>query len=174
MKKIALFLFIAILSHYTFSQQVIIPSKSKADFVISNLGAKTKGSIRGMYGELKIAINHLENSYIIASLDPKAVRTGNEKRDKHLINEDFFDIKLYPSMIFKSTAIKMENNQLVAFGNLTIKDITKSIRVPITFENNILKGNFNINRKDYHVHNNSFLTKGIGKNVAISFIAVVK
>ncbi len=173
MKRFLCYLFICLNTYCAIAQQVINSSLSKAEFDISNIGRRTHGTITGMYGDVFIDTLQLSQSYINAHLDIKNLSTQNEKRDTHLKNEDFFDIENYPSMHFKSSQISIENKRLFAIGTLTIKSISKTIKVPLLFKNNILTGQFEINRKDYHVHNSSFLTKGIGKKVKINFYIVL-
>ena len=60
------------------------------------------------------------------------VDTANEKRDAHLKSPDFFDAKQFPTITFKSTAVKGSGDKLEVTGDLTLHGVTKSITVPIT------------------------------------------
>ncbi|MDE0839465.1 MAG: YceI family protein, partial [Kiritimatiellae bacterium] len=67
-----------------------------------------------------------------ATIDIGSINTRNEKRDKHLRQPDFFDAEKHPSMTFTSTAISGKNGKGVITGDLTIRDITKSVELSYT------------------------------------------
>jgi polyisoprenoid-binding protein YceI len=67
---------------------------------------------------------------IVLSVDK--VDTANEKRDAHLKSPDFFNAKQYPTITFKSTAVKKgEGSALQVTGDLTMHGVTKSVTVPV-------------------------------------------
>ncbi len=73
-----------------------------------------------------------ENSTVTVSIDVASVDTNNERRDNHLRSPDFFDAETYPQMTFESTSVReVSPNQLLARGNLTIKETTKEIELGI-------------------------------------------
>ena len=74
----------------------------------------------------------------------------------HLTSPDFFDIATYPTAKFVITSTENEGGKVLVTGNLTIKDVTKSISIPATLteENgvSIFKSEkFNIDRADFNV-----------------------
>ena len=174
MKQLIFLMAVVVLANTkTWAQQSINRSKSKATFTVRNLGVKVDGSIRGMYGEVRLDPEHLEESFIRAKLDVRAIRTGIELRDKHLMEERFFFKDKYPTLSFVSKDIREEGGQFIAKGQLTIRDVTKEVEVPFTREAGVYSGGFTINRKDYNVHNKDFLTKGISNEVNIQFTVVL-
>ena len=73
-------------------------------------------------------ISSRRNSSSNASVD-----TNNERRDNHLRSGDFFNAEQYPRMTFKSNSVRQVGpNQLVAEGELTIKETTKRVELPIS------------------------------------------
>lgn len=92
------------------------------------------------------------------------VDTDNEKRDAHLRSLDFFDAKQFPTITFKSTAVKPAGeNKLEVTGDLTLHGVTKSITIPVvkTGEKDTgqmgyrtgWEANFNLKRSDYGMTN---------------------
>ena len=76
----------------------------------------------------------------------------------HLMGEDFFDVAKYPTAKFEvtgSTASTEEGATHMVQGNLTIKDVTKNIEIPVNVE--MTEGGiratstFSINRADFNV-----------------------
>jgi polyisoprenoid-binding protein YceI len=65
------------------------------------------------------------------ALDIKAtsVDTNNQKRNDHLRSPDFFNVKQFPNITFKSTAVKAIKGGYEVKGNLNMHGVTK----PVTF-----------------------------------------
>jgi polyisoprenoid-binding protein YceI len=60
------------------------------------------------------------------------VDTANPKRDAHLKSPDFFDAKQFPTITFKSTAVKSAGEKFEVTGDLNLHGVSKSITVPVT------------------------------------------
>ncbi|WP_298782545.1 YceI family protein [uncultured Polaribacter sp.] len=81
---------------------------------------------------------------------------GAKNIEKHLKNEDFFNVEVYPTSKFVITKVEEVEGKLAVTGNLQIKEITKSITIPATisteagvtaFKSEI----FNVNRADFNI-----------------------
>lgn len=57
---------------------------------------------------------------------------GKADLEGHLKNEDFFDVTKYPTSKFVITSSEKDGDKLAVTGNLTVKDVTKSITIPLT------------------------------------------
>jgi polyisoprenoid-binding protein YceI len=67
------------------------------------------------------------------TIDTKSVNTGYALFNEHIQGADYFDTAKFPSITFKSTAVKFEGDKPVAVnGNLTIKGITKPVTLTVT------------------------------------------
>ena len=60
------------------------------------------------------------------------IDTANNKRDGHLKSPDFFDVKQFPTITFKSTEVKGAGDKLEVTGDLTLHGVTKPITVAVT------------------------------------------
>ncbi len=110
-----------------------------------------------------------------AVIDTASIDTDNQKRDDHLKSEDFFASEKFPKMTFQMTSYKVDGDEGVATGNLTIRGITKEVKLKVEdlgtvkdFKNVnrvgfTLKGK--INRMDYDLKWNKALEAG---GVAVS------
>ena len=112
----------------------------------------------------------------VASLD-----TGVKQRDDHLRSADFFEVEKYPELTFRSTRIKRKSEKtFIAYGDLTIKNVTKQVALPVAFYGAIkdsqgqtrLGGSatLNINRLDYGIRWSRALDNGslvVDNNVQI-------
>lgn len=151
----------------------------------SKLGFKIKHlSITNVYGtfdKFDANIEYDEKTkqlkVLKSKVDVNSVNTQNEKRDAHLKESDYFDVKKFPNMSFELVEIK--DDMMIA--NLTIKGITK--KVEFDYENNgIVKdpwGNTKlgfsleakINRVDFGLKANKLLDSGgllLGEKVKIT------
>ena len=66
-------------------------------------------------------------------IDTTSVDTGFPLFNGHLQGEDFFDTKKFPTITFKSSKLNFTGDKLSSVdGNLTIKGITKPVKLDIT------------------------------------------
>jgi polyisoprenoid-binding protein YceI len=72
------------------------------------------------------------NMSTIKVTDLPAERAPNLER--HLKDEDFFDVTKFPQGSFKITKVTYNGNTATITGNLTLKNITKSITFPATVQ----------------------------------------
>ena len=67
------------------------------------------------------------------TIDTKSVNTGYALFNGHIQAEDYFHTEKYPTITFKSTAVKFDGDKPVAVdGNLTIKGVTKPVTLAVT------------------------------------------
>src|SRR4051812_44558509 len=107
-------------------------SHSEVGFTVRHLMSKVRGQFRTFEGTLTVAENPLESS-VKATIDLSSVDTRNEQRDNHLRSSDFFSVESSPTMTFESTEIIDRDGDLIARGNLTIKDVTKPIDLELDY-----------------------------------------
>ena len=67
------------------------------------------------------------------TIDAKSVNTGYPLFNEHIQGEDFFNTAKYPTITFKSTAVKFDGDKPVSVeGNLTVKGVTKPVTLTVT------------------------------------------
>jgi polyisoprenoid-binding protein YceI len=72
--------------------------------------------------------------HIDARIKTSSINTNNLQRDEHLRNTDFFEVESYPEIIFTSTKVeKTDNDNFVLHGNLTLKGITKPVKLNVEY-----------------------------------------
>jgi polyisoprenoid-binding protein YceI len=96
-----------------------------------------------------------------ATIKVASVNTRNAKRDDHLRNSDFFDVANHPEITFVSKRAEAVGDQVVLTGDLTIKGVTKEIKLPLTVNGPVtdpwgnvrvgLEGKTKINRHDFGI-----------------------
>lgn len=94
--------------------------------------------VRGAFAEATATITVGEDplrSSVTATLQAASITTGQTDRDKHLRSGDFLDVEKYPTLEFHSTGVKSHSgNEFVLTGELTIKDVTRTVDLEVEFE----------------------------------------
>ena len=102
-------------------------------FQVRHFFTPTKGAFKDFDVELVYDAANVSNSSVNAVIRVASVDTENERRDGHLLSGDFFEAEQYPVITFNSTSVRrVSPTELVATGDLTIKDVTRQVELPIT------------------------------------------
>jgi polyisoprenoid-binding protein YceI len=107
---------------------MIDEAHSHVGFTVKHLALTTvRGQFRKYSGTVKAddasaKIQALEAKAVVATID-----TGNEKRDKHLQGEDFFDAAKFPELTLKCAGekVKWTGTAFEATCDLTMRGVTK-------------------------------------------------
>ena len=136
--------------------------QSSVNFKIKNIGTYAKGTFSESAISGNFSPTDLESSAIKVVIQVNSIDTGIVKRDKHLLEDDYFDAATYPTIEFSSTKIEKKSvTNYVLHGKLTIKKTTKTIQIPLITRdigNSIeVKSNFDLSRKIYGVGGRSWI-----------------
>ena len=109
------------------------PTHSEAQFKVKHLVISTvTGTFKSFEGSFESDSEDFEGAAISFSLDTNSIDTNPEQRDGHLKSGDFFDVENYPKITFKSTSFtKKKGDDYKLVGDLTIKDVTKSVELEV-------------------------------------------
>ena len=134
MKKVILGgLLLLLTSGYAMAAKYKIdPSHTYPNFTINHLGfstmhghfAKTKGSLEYDKASGTGSVN--------ITIDAASIYTGFAKRDKHLRSPDFFSVKEFPEITFKSTSASLKGGSGTVDGKLTIMGVTKNVTLKVS------------------------------------------
>lgn len=170
--------------------ETIATTKWVLDPTHSDLGFKIKHlmitNVTGQFTKFDVSATSEDDDFdsleITAAIDVASINTNNEQRDVHLRTGDFFETEKYPQIFFKSTAInKISDDELELTGDLTIKGITKPVKLAVEYSGIIKdpygqsKAGFSfttkIHRKDWGVNFNAALETGgvmLGEDVKVN------
>lgn len=108
-------------------------SHSSIKFEIRHFFSNVPGAFHEYDADIHFDPNNLNDSKLDVTIQVASVDTENERRDGHLRTDDFFNAEKWPTMTFTSNSIEsVGDNQFVAKGELTIKDVTKDFELPFT------------------------------------------
>ncbi len=111
----------------------IDPTHSQASFTVRHAGiSKVRGTIAITDGNLTVA-DDVEASTVTAELDAASVNTGDTSRDAHLRSADFWDADTKPTWTFASTAVKVDGDEWIVTGDLTINGVTNPVELATEF-----------------------------------------
>lgn len=142
MKRIAIFIYaFLVLTAFTTAVTTWKNDKphSQLGFTITHLGIS---DVSGTFNDFDVTVTSSKSDFSDAIFELTAnvgsIDTRVEARNNHLKSADFFDVKKYPEMTFKSTSIKKEaTDKYKLLGNLTIRDITKPITMDLIYRGTI-------------------------------------
>lgn len=186
-KKISFAVILTALSVFTVNAQnatmwKVDKAHTSVNFSVNHFFSAVTGKFTSFEGNINFDPANLQGSSVNFTIPVKSVNTDDSKRDKHLQSADFFDAKSYPNMTFVSTRfVKKSDKDYVAYGKLTIRNISKDIALPFKItgemEHPMMKGTIilglastiKINRNDYGVGTGSWATTMVvGDNVDIN------
>lgn len=132
---------------------------------------KVRGAFNEFEGEAHLDGANPGNSSVKVTIKTESIDTRNGQRDGHLRTNDFLDVPNYPEITFVSTAVsQLDAANFELTGDLTIKDVTKSITIPFEYQGAAtdpfgnqrvgFEGSVNISRADYGITWNAALETG--------------
>lgn len=140
-------------SAFTLVTQTTTWSVKEDAYSVKFTSSKFDGSFKGLKSELYFNENNLADSKLAATIDANTINTGNGMRNGHA--RKGLDVKTYPTVKFESNSIIKTSKGYEAIGNLTIKDVTKSIRIAFTFnqtaDGGVFAGTFSVKPAEYNV-----------------------
>ena len=104
------------------------PVHSSVTFMVPHLGISyVHGRFNDVSGKFIIDKADPGKSSFALSIKVESVDTNNAKRDEHLRGPDFFNVKQYPAISFKSTAVKAVKDGYQVTGDLTMHGVKKAV-----------------------------------------------
>jgi polyisoprenoid-binding protein YceI len=113
---------------------IIDASHSEVQFKVKHLVITTvTGNFKEFSGTVE-AGDTFENAQIYFEAQTASVSTNSEQRDGHLQGADFFDVEKFPKLSFKATKFSKKGDaDFELIGDLTIKDVTKSVTLAVEY-----------------------------------------
>lgn len=155
---------------------------SEAVFQVRHLITKVRGRFSEFDGTIQFDESAPEQSSVVFTIQTSSIDTNQPDRDTHLRSEDFFAVERFPALTFTSTRITKAGGEVFNVeGDLTIRDVTKRVTLPVTFlgkakdpwgnDRIAFETELTINRKDFGLMWNATLETGgflVGDDVKIT------
>jgi polyisoprenoid-binding protein YceI len=139
----------------------IDPTHSEVQFKVKHLVISTvTGAFKKFSGSIEADGENFDGAKASFNLDVDSIDTNQADRDGHLKSDDFFAAAQHPFISFKNGVLKKKSAESYTLtGDLTVRDVTKSVTLDVEFGGimkdpwgNIKAGfelNGKINRKDF-------------------------
>jgi polyisoprenoid-binding protein YceI len=102
------------------------------NFKIAHMGLSwIQGRFDEFAGNFAIDANDPGKCTFALNINPASIDTNNQKRDDHLRNADFLNVKQFPAMSFKSTAVKAVEGGYEVTGDFTMHGVTKPMTLTL-------------------------------------------
>jgi polyisoprenoid-binding protein YceI len=156
-------------------------------FVIFDIHHFNAGYVYGTFADPTGTVTYdpsdLTKTAFDISVDTDTLDTRNANRDADIKGADFFDVKQFPTMTFKSTSVaKTGDTTMNVTGDLTVHGVTKSITVPMEMTGSGpgmhgetrtgFRGEFKINRHDYQIDKDPDSAVGAEIHIVVAIEAV--
>src|SRR5215831_7307782 len=160
---------------------VVDNAHSFMEFSVRLLGFnRVRGAFPDYEAHIYYDSSSVTRSAVSLRIAVAGVSTHEPERDHHLESPDFFDAARFPSMRFDSRQIVGDSTGFVAVGDLTIRDVTRSIAVPVDITSPLgtdpfgnprfsVTGHVTLSRHEFGVLGPAFWNKAIGDSVEIEF-----
>ena len=115
-------------------QWTIIAEESSLHFEATQMGADFEGVFQKFDGVIYFdpALG-VQGFYVDIKIHTVSVDTQSADRDKYIHEDLWLDTKTYPMAVFKADQFDhVQDNQYIAHGNLTIRDVTLPVDLPFT------------------------------------------
>ncbi len=161
------------------------PDHSTVSFKIRHLFSNVQGTFNKFEGTIDYEPGKPDTWKTSGTIDAASINTNVEQRDKHLRSADFFDVEKYPTIIFKSGAVKEATATSAKIeGVFTMHGVEKPVILDVAIHGvgkdpwgNVRAGftaTTKINRKEFGLNWNETLETGqllVGEEVTITIEA---
>jgi polyisoprenoid-binding protein YceI len=144
MKKIVFIAAIVMASPTMFAQDwTLDKAHAKLGFSITHmLVSDVEGNLKKFDITLDAKNADFTDAKINLTADVNSINTDFEQRDNHIKSPSFFDVKIYPTILFKSKSLKKINDKkYVLTGDLTMRGVTKFVSLDVIYNGTVLNPN---------------------------------
>jgi polyisoprenoid-binding protein YceI len=153
-------------------------AKSSLQFTFVQAGAQNTGRFKHFTVSFDPPPKGSTAGSLEVTVDLGSLDTGDSDRDDTLRDKDLFDVAQFPQAHFSAVQIATTASGYEAAGKLTIRGVTRDVRIPLTFravtENGAaagyLSGKTVVRRLDYGVGQGDWkATDQAGNDVTVSW-----
>ena len=107
------------------------PDKSSIKFLGTKPDGKTQpGGFKTFTVDANVDFNAPNESTISIEIETKSIYSQDEKLTNHLKNPDFFNVRKYPKVTFKSTKVEVDHEKTSITGQWTMLGKSVEIKIP--------------------------------------------
>lgn len=159
-------------------------SHTHVGFAVKHFGlSKVRGEFDKFDGTITIA-DPTTDSHVEVTIDAASFNSRDDGRDAHIRSADFLDVDSFPTLTFRSTGLRPDGDDWIVTGELTVRDVTRSVELETELEGIIddpygqeriaFSAETEIDRTDFGLTWNQALETGgvlVGKDIVITIEA---
>jgi polyisoprenoid-binding protein YceI len=111
-----------------------LPGESALTFAGVQTGEKFSGKFGRFDAKVSLDPDKLDDSKIVVTVDISSAATGDRQRDSAMPAKEWFDVAEFPQARFESRQVRRAANGYEAVGDLTLRGVTREIRLPFTLD----------------------------------------
>jgi polyisoprenoid-binding protein YceI len=147
---------------------------SSLTFTFTQLGAATQGRFERFSTELRYDPKNLGASSLRVTVQIGSIDTQDAERDGVLVTPELFDARKHPVATFVATSLVRGPEGLQAPGKLTIRGITRDLRLPLSItpagDGLELSGSTSFKRLDFGIGQGDWQsTESVGDEVKVQY-----
>lgn len=135
---------------------------------------KAKGQFNEFEGNITFDENDLNSSSFDVKILVESIITGNWLKNRHAKGEDWFNAEQFPEITFISQQFNKSTRGYEVTGLLTMRGIEKQITMPFTFQNNVFKSSFSVDRTTFNIGGTTGMQGKVGHEVTLDIAVPVK
>ncbi|MGH9367316.1 MAG: YceI family protein [Thermoanaerobaculia bacterium] len=154
----------------------------EVSFQVRHLVSKVRGRFTDFDVALTVDPQRPEEASVVFAVEAASIDTDLPDRDQHLRSADFFDAENFPRILFQSSRVTPRGaNAYEVDGTLTIRGVSRKIRVPVSFlgfitdpwgnEKAGFEAQLQVDRRDFGMVWNALLDNGgaiLGDEVSVT------
>jgi polyisoprenoid-binding protein YceI len=157
---------------------VLDPAKSSLEFAFDQAGARNKGRFTRFAVSFDFSPENPAAGRLDVTVEMSSADTGDKERDDTLRGEELFAVAKFPQARYAATQLTKTPGGYEAVGKLSLRGVTREVRVPFTFrtatENGAsvgyMSGKTTVRRLDFGVGQGDWkATDQLGNDVGVSF-----
>lgn len=124
---------------------------------------RVEGRFKSYRGTILFNEKDPTQSSVTVLIRTNSIDTANDFRDRHLKSQDFFDAEKHPTILFRSTRVEKQGGGYVLVGPLTMRGVTKEVRIPFQIVHGRVKdgwqntrvgflGKLQVDRRDFGIY----------------------
>ena len=151
------------------------PGSGSLTFSFVQMGAENQGSFKQFATEMNYDPQNPTAGSLKVTVQTASLETQDKDRNDTLASADLFDVKKYPTAQYVANSFaRRADGQIEAVGKLTLRGVTKDLRVPIGLRiaggDYELSGEVTLKRLDYGVGQGEWQsTEGVGNEVKLQY-----
>jgi len=129
--------------------------KISKEYEIVFTSEDVSGNFKTLKGTVVFDEAHPESSSLNLIVDVNSINTGNNLKNKHARDANWFDAEKYPEITFVSRSIERKENAYSAKGTLSMHGVSKEVAIPFSFvktdKGGVFKADFEVDRTHFNV-----------------------